>query len=266
VLLETRSWGPPTGDTVVCVHGITQHGVVFEPLGQRLAATGRRVVAVDLRGHGGSGYEPPWSTDAHVDDLLETVAALGVERAAWIGHSFGGRIVAALAARSPERVDRLALLDPGIGVPPERALRAAEIDRLDWSFATVEGALNALLGSEAIVAAPEETVAAYVKTATARGADGRIRFRYCPSAVVTAWSEMTLPAPAIAQLPTLLVRPVVPLVAPQAQDRRYRDELGSLLTLAAVPNGHNVLWESPVETEAAIDSFLARPASVEGAV
>jgi hypothetical protein len=45
------------------------------------------------------------------------------------------------------------------------------------------------------------------------------------------------------------------------QDRRYREALGSLLTMAAVPNGHNVLWESPLETGAAIRSFLAANSS-----
>lgn len=266
MLLETRRWGLPGGDHVLCIHGVTQHGVIFEPLGRRLAALGKSVVAVDLRGHGGSGYEPPWSVDTHVDDVLETLDALGVERATWIGHSFGGRIAAAAAQRAPERVSGLALLDPGLEVIPDRALRAAEIDRLDWSFATVEGATNALLGSEAIVAAPEETVAAYARVATDRAADGRLRFRYCPSAVVVAWSEMSLPPPPIAQLPTLIVRPVVPLADSRAQDRRYRDALGSLLTLTAVPNGHNVLWESPAETAAAVEGFVAATAGAATAL
>jgi len=257
MLLETRRWGLASGDPVICIHGVTQHGIVFEQLGRRLAALGMSVVAVDLRGHGDSGYAPPWNVDTHVDDVLETADALGIQDATWIGHSFGGAVAAALAARAPERVRRLALLDPGLAVQPEQALRAAEIDRLDWSFATLEGATNALLGSEAMVRPPERTVAAYARAATTRGPDGRLRFRYCPSAVVVAWSEMTLPAPPIAQLPTLLVRPVVPLADGRAQDRRYREALGSLLTLTAVPNGHNVLWESPAETAGAIEGFVA---------
>jgi hypothetical protein len=72
---------------------------------------------------------------------------------------------------------------------------------------------------------------------------------------------MTLPAPPIAQLPTLLVRPTASHVTGRPHDRRYRDALGSLLTIAAVPNGHNVLWESPAETTAAIEGFLSKPPS-----
>ena len=256
MILPTRRWGFPRADPVVCVHGATQHGGVFEDLGKRLAANGRFVVAPDLRGHGESGREPPWDTDTHADDLLATVDELGIERAAWIGHSYGGLVAAAVAARAPERVERLALLDPGLEVPPEHALGAAEIDRLDWSFTNVDGAVNALLSSPGVVAAPRETVAAYVEDDLQRGGDGLLRFSFCRSTVVVLWSEMTRPAPPIAQLPTLLVRPVASYLDGRAQDRRYRQTLNSLLTIAAVPGGHNVLWESPVETAAAVEKFL----------
>ncbi len=257
MLLHVEQQGPADGPAVVCVHGLAQHGGIFAELGQVLAAGGRRAVAVDLRGHGASGYEPPWDLGTHVADLLETADSLGVGAAAWIGHSFGGLVVAALAAAAPARVERLALLDPGLAVPPDYALACAERDRQDWSFATVEGAVNALLSSPGVLAAPAETVAAYAAADLVRGADGRLRFRYCPSALVVAWSEMALPPPAIAPVPTLLVRPVTAAPHSRAQDLRYRERLGPLLQMAAVPNGHNVLWESPAETTAAITGFLS---------
>lgn len=254
--LKTHHWGADA-DSVVCVHGIAQHGRVFDSLGRRLAERGFSVVAVDLRGHGESGREPPWNTDTHFDDLIETIDSLGIERASWIGHSFGGRLVATLAARAPERAQRLALLDPGLEVSPERALRGAEIERLDWSFATVDGAINALLSSDSMVAAPHEVVAAYAKADVRKGPDGRFRFSFCPSAAVVGWSEVVLPAPPIAPLPTLLVRPELSLVDPALQERRYREALGELFAQATVPNGHNVLWESPAETIAAVEAFLS---------
>jgi lipase len=256
VLLHTRQWGSTTGRPVVCVHGLTQHGGIFEGLGSELSEIGCRVVSVDLRGHGDSGREPPWNTEAHVDDLLETADSLEIQSAAWIGHSFGGRLITALAAGAPERADAVALLDPGLSVPAAYALKSAEIDRLDWSFASVEGAVNALLSADTVVAAPRDTVAEYVSGDLRRGTDGRLRFSFSPAAAVVAWSEVTLPPPAIAQLPTLLVRPVTSAIHSRTEDRRYRNALGSQLTMAAVPHGHNVLWESPAETRAAIVDFL----------
>jgi lipase len=266
MLLHIRQWGSGSAESVVCVHGIAQHGGVFEELGRRLAENGRQVVSVDLRGHGASDREPPWNTDTHVDDLLETVDSLDISRATWIGHSFGGRLVAALAVRAPERAKRLALLDPGFGVPAAHALRSAEIDRLDWSFASVDGAVNALLSADTVAAAPRETVAAFAADYLERGSDGRLRFRFSPAAAVVAWSEVTLPPPEIAQLPTLLVRPVTSSIHSRPEDRRYRDALGSLLVIAAVPHGHNVLWESPTETIAAIVGFLTTARTSGGPV
>lgn len=254
--LNAHRWGGDDPDRVVCLHGLVQNGRIFEELGQRLSAQGRSVLAVDLRGHGRSGRKPPWNVETHIDDLIETLDDAGVERMTLVGHSFGGRVVADAANRLGGRVERLVLLDPGIQVPADRALRSAEMDRLDWSFATQEGALNVLLASESIVSAPREVVAAFVREDVKPGPDGRYRFGFCPSAAVVAWSEMSLPAPPVAQLPTLLVRATVPLFDGRAQLERYREELGDLLTEVVVPNGHNVLWESPEETLTAIEAFL----------
>ncbi len=254
--LASRRWGSSAAECVVCVHGITQHGGIFADLGERLADLGHFVAAVDLRGHGDSERLPPWNAETHVNDLFETVDALEVERVTWVGHSLGGRLVAAAAARAPERSDRLVLLDPAVEVPAAAALQSAELERLDWSFATPEGAINALLSTGRTVAAPREVVAAYVDEDLRKGPDGRLRFSFSPSAVVVAWSEMVLPPPPIAQLPTLMVRPQVPLFDGSVQLPRYREALGELLTEVTVPNGHNLLWESPVETLGAIESFL----------
>lgn len=256
MVLQTRRWGPDGPDGIVCVHGIAQHGGVFEPLGERLASAGRSVTAIDLRGHGGSGHEPPWNAETQVSDLLETVDSLGIESAVWVGHSFGGRLVAEVAAQSPDRTQRLVLLDPGLTVSPARALRSAEIERLDWSFATVDGAVSALLSSEANVASPREVVEAFVKDDVRKGPDGRFRFSFCPSAAVVAWSDLTLPAPPIARVPTLLVAAEQSLFDGSREQRRYEEALGDLLTKVVVPNGHNLLWESPRETIAAVERFL----------
>jgi lipase len=263
--LNVRHWGEAASKSVVCVHGIGQHGGVFGSLGERLSAQGHAVVAVDLRGHGDSGREPPWNTGTHARDMVETLDALGIERATWIGHSFGGLVAAAVAADAPERTQRMILLEPGLQIPPAGALRSAEIERLDWSFATIDGAVNALMSNDTIVASPRDVVAKFVEDDVRTGPDGRFRFRFSPGAVVVAWSEMTLPAPPIARVPTLLVVAEKPLFDCGAQRRRYEDELGDLLSQVVVPDGHNVLWESPQETAEAIEQFLepaARPAAI----
>jgi len=256
MILHSRRWGPETADCVVCVHGVAQHGGIFGDLGDRLAGQGHSVVALDLRGQGDSGREPPWNTEAHVQDLFDTLDSLGIERVTWVGHSFGGRLVAAAAAAAPERTTALALLDPGFEVNPAIALQSAEIERLDWSFATADGALNAVLSNGAMVAPDRELVAAYVNDDIRKGPDGRFRFRFSPSAAVVAWNEVTLAAPPITQVPTLLAIAETSLIIAGALKPRYQEALGDLLSEATVPNGHNLLWESREETISAIEGFL----------
>jgi lipase len=255
--LNIRRWGSPNPTSVVCIHGVTQHGGVFAPLGEHLAGHGYAVVAVDLRGHGESGSEPPWDTNTHVQDMVETLDALEIDRVSLIGHSFGGRVAAALATSLPERIERMALLDPGLCLSPARALRSAEIDRLDWSFATVDGAVAAMRSADSIVAAPQGVIEEFVKNDVRKGADDRFRLRFCPSAAVVAWSESVLPAPAIADIPTLIICAQASFLDIQDQEPRYREAIGDQLIWITVPNGHNVLWESPAETIEAVHQFLS---------
>jgi lipase len=261
MLLETRRWGAEGPERVVCLHGLTQHAGVFEPLAERLAGQGRSVLAVDLRGHGESGKEPPWNEATHVADVLETLDAAGVERALWVGHSFGGRLAQTLAAAEPARTAGVALLEAPSRISPRRALRAVEIERLDWSFATADGATEAMLASELMVAPPRDVVSAFVKDDVRKGPDGRFRFRFSPGAAVVAWSEMTLPPPPIAAVPTLLLCAEKPLMDASEHHREYAEKLGEMQSRVEVPNGHNVLWESPAETFAAVEGFVGRVAS-----
>src|SRR6476469_2092846 len=255
MLLNARCWGEADAECVVCIHGLTHHGGVFGSLAERLAELSYRVISVDLRGHGKSGHEPPWSTERHVQDVLETLTSLGVRRCTLVGHSFGGRVAAATAAAAAASTERLVLLDPGLEIHPQRALQGAELDRLDWSFEGPEGAINALLAGSGVVATSRQTVASYVADDVRRGSDGRYRFSFCPSAVVAAWSEMCLPAPPIATLPTLVVCVEASLFTASLEER-YRACLASLLSVVRVPNGHNVLWESAAETTEAVERFL----------
>jgi pyruvate dehydrogenase E2 component (dihydrolipoamide acetyltransferase) len=93
---------------------------------QPALAQGRRVIALDLPGHGGSGKEVGGADPGHFADIVEHAAdALGIERAHLVGHSMGGGIAACLALRRRERVATLSLI-AAAGLGPE--INAAFID------------------------------------------------------------------------------------------------------------------------------------------
>jgi lipase len=241
----------------VCLHGVGGYGGRFRRLAQKRLASRFRVVALDLRGHGQSEWEPPWDLDTHIADLVETTSTLGIERAHWIGHSFGGRLVMELAARAPERIERAVLLDPAVWVPPPIALERAEGERAELSFASVDEAIEQRIAASVLRHSPreflEEEMAEHLIAV-----DGRLRYRYCKSAVVTAYAEMAKPpAPFEAlRVPTLLVRGAETDVVPEIYVDLYSEGIGDLLEVVTVPGGHTVLWDAFEETEGAVEAFL----------
>src|SRR4051812_22055117 len=88
-----------------------------------LAEAGHRAIAMDLPGFGEApmpAEQAPWR------DVLETMEALGVERAALVGNSFGGAVALRVALTAPDRVASLLLVSaPAFDVDPSPELGAA---------------------------------------------------------------------------------------------------------------------------------------------
>jgi lipase len=190
-----------------------------------------------------------------VEDLLETASALGLERADWIGHSFGGRLVIELAARAPERVARAVLLDPAVWVPPPVALERAEEELHERSFASVAEALERRRPTALL--APAEVLAEEMELHLAEGKDGRFRYRYAPAAVVAAFGEMAKvpPLSGLAEVPTLIVRAPGADVCPDAIVEVCRESIPGI-EVVDVAGGHIVMWDAFEETAEAVARFL----------
>jgi lipase len=242
VILHSHSWGE--GPPVLCVHGVTGHGERFELLAERLPD--HRLIAFDLRGHGRSGYEPPWNIETHVADLAQSARALGVERAPWVGFSFGGRLIAELAVVDPGLVERLALLDPALQLPAGFALEAAEDERAEQTFASAEEAIEARLAAGTLISTPRAYLEDEMRQHLERTGDGRLRFRYSRPAAIAAWGEMARPAPDVAPVPTLLVLGTESYVP--NDPARY----GAAATVVELHSGHSVLWDAFEETAEAV--------------
>ena len=108
--LGARPPGGARGHAVVLLHGLFGAAQNWGGVQKRLAASGRRVIALDLRNHGASPRAPAMDYPAMAADVAETIAALDAPRAAVIGHSMGGKVAMALALPDPP-VARLVVAD-----------------------------------------------------------------------------------------------------------------------------------------------------------
>ena len=98
-----------TGPPVVLLHALGLTWQMWEPVIRPLAR-GRRVFAYDLRGHGIAADAPtPADLTVLADDLLEVLAATGLDGAHIVGLSYGGAVAQTFAARHPDAVLSLAL-------------------------------------------------------------------------------------------------------------------------------------------------------------
>lgn len=264
--LHVHEWGRLDSPPIVCLHGVAAHGFRFRKLAEERLGDRFRIVAPDLRGHGRSGWEPPWRIDTYVGDLLETVDALGIERADWLGHSFGGRLSLELAARAPERVGRVILLDPAIRIDPAQALANAEAERVEKTYASEEVAIEARLAESETT--PRSFAEEDVRVHYVAGEDGRLRLRYCQAAVVALWSEMATEPPPFERIraPVLAVyAPAAEFLSP-ADAKALRDALGDRLELVEVPGSHMVLWDAYEQAAVAIERFLRPSRSQRGRI
>ena len=113
--------GPVSGPPVICVHGLTRNARDFEDLAPRLAARGRRVLAVDVRGRGGSDRDPQplnYHPATYALDLIALLDATGIARAVFIGTSMGGLITMVLASIRPQAIAAAVLNDVGPELSP----------------------------------------------------------------------------------------------------------------------------------------------------
>ena len=121
--------GPPDAPVVVLLDSLGSTLEMWQPQVPELA-TRFRVVRYDLPGHGGSASPPgPYTIEGLGRDVCALLDGLGIERAHLAGLSIGGMIAMSIAARVPERVDRLALFATSAELgPAERwAERAAAV-------------------------------------------------------------------------------------------------------------------------------------------
>ncbi len=112
----TTSWGDASDPPLLLVHGVTSNAGIWWRVAPALAAAGRRVVAVDMPGHGRTAKAPRSHLFADTAaELMAFIRAAGLDRSALavVGHSWGGMVTAHLPAAGLAP-PTLVLLDPPV--------------------------------------------------------------------------------------------------------------------------------------------------------
>ena len=248
--LHVHEWGEPGAPGVVCLHGVTGHGRRFRKLAEE-RLSGHHVLAPDLRGHGRSGWEEPWTLAAHVADLAETFT----EPAVWIGHSFGARLILELIAHRPDLARGVVLLDPAIYVPPEFAEQHAAQERQEKAYGS---AAEAIAGWTGLFHTPREILEEEMREHLIADDDERVRYRYSQPGAAQMHLKLSRRRPPVEHLtvPTLLVVGAESKLVSAAEDERYRAALADRLEVVVTPGGHSPLWDAFPETADAVERFL----------
>lgn len=101
------------GKPLMILHGLFGFSDNWQTHAKKLAEY-YRVILVDLRNHGRSGWSDTFSYEVMADDVLELCADLNLEDLVLVGHSMGGKVAMHVAAKNEDLLEKLAIIDMGI--------------------------------------------------------------------------------------------------------------------------------------------------------
>ena len=113
---------------VIAIHGLTRNSADFGVIAPLIAQSGRRVLAIDVRGRGQSDRAPDpmtYQPQTYAQDVLALLNQTGIERAVFLGTSMGGLITMALAAIRSKVIAAAIVNDVGPEVAKEGLARIA---------------------------------------------------------------------------------------------------------------------------------------------
>lgn len=264
--------GGPARLPVICIHGLTRNSRDFEDVAPAIAATGRRVLSLDVRGRGRSAYDPNptnYNPAVYAGDVVALMHEAGLARAVFLGTSMGGLITTTLATLRPDLVAGAILNDIGPEIATEGLTRIGSYvgtggPAASWTEAAERTA--AINGS----AHPQLTAADWERFAR-RGwreaAPGQVVLDYDP-AIAQAFATAPTGAPQASPdlwplfMALALNRPLL-LVRGGASDLLAQSTADRMQTLAPhmrrvdIPGiGHAPTLDEPAARQAVLD-FLA---------
>lgn len=263
--------GGPARCPVICIHGLTRNSADFEDVAPWIAAQGRRVLAVDVRGRGRSDRDTDpkhYNAAVYAGDVLALLDAAGIGRAVFVGTSLGGLITMAVGAKRLRAIAAAVLNDVGpkistVGLTRIRSYvgKGKPVETWDDAAAYMQSINGA--------AFPKNTMDDWHKFARRtfrEDAQGKLGTNYDPQIAAAIQGTRLKPTSLVARIlyrrlarnrPTLLIRGAISdLVGPE--EAQYMRDAAPDLAYAEVPDvGHAPMLTEP-EARSALAGFLAR--------
>lgn len=249
-----------SGRPLVCIHGVTGHASLWHDVTAGLTSL-RRVVAVDMRGHGDSQWsvDRAYRTDDHATDLEAVVHDLGHTQVDLAGLSWGALVALAFASRHPDRVGRLAMVDV------EPSFEQGETDVFPRPREFEDHAAAAAWVRETNPNAPDGMVEVVAGMGTRPGPNGALIpkhdpffFERWPFRSDDRWDELRA-----LSLPVLVVRADQTWVRAEVAERMATEAPdGRLVQIAN--STHLIPVEQPAELGRALMTFFAEETDPKG--
>ncbi len=263
--------GGPARCPVVCIHGLTRNSADFELVAPWIAAQGRRVLAVDIRGRGRSDRDTDprrYNPAVYAKDVLALLDEAGIARAVFIGTSMGGIITMAIAMKRLRAIAAAVLNDVGPVISMTGLMRIKGYVGKGRPVETWDDAA-AYIKSINEVAFPQNTMDdwhAFARRTFRSDAVGKLSPDYDPQISAAIQGAKLKNTSLIAKLlyrrlarnrPTLLIRGGnSDLVGPE--EAQYMRQAAPNLAYAEVPGiGHAPMLMEPA-AQAALSAFLSR--------
>ncbi|MGD8417562.1 MAG: alpha/beta hydrolase [Pseudomonadales bacterium] len=258
-----RDWDGPVDDApaLVMLHGYTGHARSWDRFARALSRR-YRVLALDQRGHGETGWAPPdaYGTDEMVADLTAFVAALGLREFTLLGLSMGGQVAIHYAGGQPAELARLVIVDIGPEIIATGMNRIRDNQGNRDVFDTVE---DAFAQARAVNPRPPEAHQfERVRDSLMRTADGRWTYRFDralrdPSVVrARPTSEENWAAVARIRVPTLLLRGELSDILARDVAVRMAETIRDCRLIEIEESGHPIPLDRPERFLEAVEAFL----------
>jgi len=260
VRLHYVDWGHAGQPPLLLLHGGSAHAHWWDFVVPALGAR-HRCIALDLRGHGDSG----WSTmldyrlETHAADVAAAVDALDLRHVAVIGHSFGGFVAIRFAALAGARLSALVVVDSRARISLRSARYLEALRKLPHPrYATLEEAQQRFRLLPAAHQARADILSHVVRRALKQTPDGTWTLKFDRSAMAGTQAQDLSHHLAAVQCPILAVRGALSDVV-SADALAEFAAANPRATIAEVAGAHHhVMLDQPEALAAVVQNFLTR--------